>query len=489
MEVQYEEQLTATLEANHQCRTAHQAEVQKLISTINQMREQQKSSHTDCERRVEESYTRGWHEVEVQYEQHLESSMEAMAQARAAHENEIQKLTAVINQVREQKDETHIDCERRLMEFHSTGLRQTDAMSHKQIDQVERQLSASKISAQLRVDYLLEQKVRLERENREIYHSLSRTQRLLLETQRELTTARAQLEARWMPHRLRVGAQAWGSFLAERVKFAWDSFGKERWKRYGAPLRQLARIVRVKFEIHAFLMAGLVVDVTKTIYTELRLFIRDLPETLPQAVEDIRKTFDFARLEATNLLYGASQYLWGEAVAATKAVHAKITPTFQKFVQELHLEELEPHIQVVKRQVIAFDKSMSPYLEQVNRSVENLKNYFVGLFQRIKQYSFEIMNRVYTYARDRMRSLNDRKDELVKDFGLAARTVFLVLQVYDAPKFILDPVAHCHEQPEAALWTILKFSLVLTGLWLVRPLAFPVKRKRLPHRKVKFATT
>ena len=501
VEVQYESQLESSMEAMAQVRAAHENEIQGLTSIINQSREQMEAVQTDCERQVSEAYTRGWREVEVQYEEQLVASKDAMVQARAEHEKEIQRLTAVINQIRKQEEAAHTDCERRLTESYSIGLVQAQATTQKQMDQAERQLSSLKISAQLRIEYLAKEKARLDRENRDFYQSLSRAQRLLLEAQRELAEAHAQLEAKWMIHRtwdgvVGLGAQAWESFLAERVKVAWDSFGRKLWERYGAPVWQLVHIVRVKFEINSFLMAGVVADVIKTIYTEIRLFIRDLPETLPQVMEDIRKALDFLRVEAMKLFHQATQYLWGQVLAATSAAHAKIAPMFHRFVKELYLEkfephirEFEPHIQAVKRQMDIIHESLSPYLEQLNRSWENLKKEFGGLLQRIKQDSFEMLNQVYSYGKDRLRSMDDWKDELVKDFGLAARTMFLVLQVYAAPKFILDPVEHCHQQPEVALWSILKFSVGLVGLWLARRLIFPVKRKHLPRRKVKFAVT
>ena len=490
----YEGKLAATLEANQQCRTAHQAEVEKVTTIVNEMRDEQRSTQVDCERRAEESYNRGWREVEVQYEEQLENTMEAMAQSRATHENEIQRLTTVINQIREQSEEMHTNCERRLTEFHSTGLRQTQAMAQKQIEEVERQLSALRITAQLRIDYLVEEKVRLEREHRDLFQSLSHAQLLLLETQRDLTTARAQSQVRWIPHihldgLVELGVRAWESLLAERVKLVWYSFGKGQWDRYVALLCQLAQILRVKFEIHVFLMAGLVADVTKTIYTEIRLFIRDLPETLPMVIEMLGNAMDFVRVEATDLIHSASQYLLGQASALISAAQGKITPVFHKLVEELHLEELEPHIRAMKKKMLFIHKSLSPYFDQLDHSVGTLKKDIFKLLQGIKQSSFEMLNRVYAFATSRMRSLDVRKDEFVKAFGLAARTLFLVLQVYEAPKFVLDLLAHCHQRPEAALLSLTKLCMGLVGLWLVKWVVFPVKRKRLPRRKVKFVLT
>ena len=158
--------------------------------------------------------------------------------------------------------------------------------------------------------------------------------------------------------------------------------------------------------------------------------------------------------------------------------------------EELHLEEMDPHINAVKAQMKRIDHFMSPHFERANRVWVDVKNEFKKLWQLVKLQASRRLDRIGGFFKLLAYSVEKKKDGFVEDFSLTARTAFLLMRAYNTPKFARDIAEFCHKHPQAALRLLVEDLIGLLGcLWFVNRLLFPGRRKRLSNRKVQFAVT
>ena len=467
--------------------------MQKLTSVITQIRGQKDTIHADCERRVSESYSKGWHEAETLYQEQLHASQAATEQSRTAHQTEVQRLASIINQIREQTDSTHNVCEQRVTESYLLGKREAEGAIQKQLEQVQRQLVSNKITVQLRNEYLTAENARLERDNRQLQQASSRTLQLLLDTQRDLARVTEQLASKSVARRagewvLDSVVLVWDSMLAAQAHKLWNKLGQRPWQHYGIPLWNNLQRLHKQVVIHGPLTVGLLSDVSVTLITETALIIQDLPEIIPREIEKGWNASEPIREYTAQQFQTFLQSTKTIANNVTRSVSIKTGAIWQRMYNELHLEEMEPHVRAIRQQKEKMDQSLAPHVERAGRIWENFKRDSLNRWKSIRKDMGESAQRLYTHLvafLDRGRQvLGTWKDNFVQEFSLTARTVYLFLRVYHAPQPLLDAVEYCHREPDHVL------ELLLWGLgagMLVKRLLFPVKKRKRQHqRKVQF---
>lgn len=487
--------LQASKEASAQATQENQVEMQKLLEIVSNIRGQKDTIQNECEKRVSDSYSRGWREAEGQYAEQLNANKEATQQARTAYQVELDRLTSVVHQIRQQKETVHTECEQRVTESYSLGSREAGATAKEQLDRIERQLSSFRLVAQVRNDHLIAEKERLEKDNREIRRSLSRVQSILLESQRELAFAKEEQETWWTIRRewdavSDWASQTWDSYLAVPAQTCWKAYGKEPWEAYGLHQWKRAQFLYEKFRVHGRLVLNLAADLVTMSMSEIVLVGRNAPETAPYLLQYLWEASKPLRTTTSQLYEQTSVSLKRMLTTNASAAKTRIDSIWGQMKDELRLEELDPHIRAVRSQMEHIDRAMSPHFDRTNRVWEDLKSEFKSLLKSVKQVASKSLDRIGAMFNQLWLAIGKRRDNFVQEFSLAARTAFLLMKVYQAPKMALDIAEFCHKFPETALRRALEyFTVFLACVWLVKRVMFPGKHKRLSQRKVQFAIT